>query len=250
MHIVEYGTGEPIVFVHGGAFGGVDAWRSQLSLARRWRLVIVSRLNYGRSATSDGEDYREDGRLLAELLQEFDGGAHLVAHSYGTLGAIEAALRHPNLVRSLTLIESAASTVARGRPAVDEYERTMRELVAAPPERPEDFFRALFAVLEPAANYPDPLPDSLTSFARRARQGMQWPWEAEVDVSKLRAASFGKLLISGGQRQIFEDISDALANQVAGQRLIIPGGHGTQNTGTAFNTALEQFLNQSKEVQR
>jgi acyl transferase domain-containing protein/pimeloyl-ACP methyl ester carboxylesterase len=250
MHIVEHGAGEPIVFIHGGAFGGVDAWQSQLSLAQRWRLVIVSRLNYGRSATSDGEDYLEDGRLLAELLEEFGCGAHLVAHSYGTLGAIEAALCHPDLVRSLTLIESAASAVARGKPAVDEYERTMRELLAAPPERPEDFFRAVFAILEPAANYPDPLPESLTSFARRARQSMRWPWEAEVDVGRLRAASFGKLLISGGQRQIFEDISDALADQIAGQRLIIPGGHGTQNTGSAFNTALERFLNQSKQAQR
>ena len=61
-------------------------------------------------------------------------------------------------------------------------------------------------------------------------------------MAALRAASFGKLLISGGQRQIFEDISDALADQMAGQRLIIPGGHGTQNTGSAFNAALERFL--------
>jgi acyl transferase domain-containing protein/pimeloyl-ACP methyl ester carboxylesterase len=253
MYIVEYGTGEPIVFVHGGAFGGVDAWRSQLPLAERWRLVIVSRLNYGRSATSDGEDYKQDGRLLAELLQEFDGGTHLVAQSYGTLGAMEAALRHPGLVNSLTMIESAASAVARGKPAVDEYERTMRELLAAPPERPEDFFRAIFAILEPTANYPDPLPESLTSFARQARRCMRWPWEAEIDVAALHAASFGKLVISGGQRQMFEDISDALADQVGGERLIIPGGHGTQNTGSAFNNALERFLNhpnQSKEAQR
>jgi acyl transferase domain-containing protein len=244
MHIAEYGTGEPIIFVHGGAFGGVDAWQSQLCLAQRWRLVVVSRLNYGRSATSDGEDYRQDGQLLAELLQEYDGGAHLVAQSYGTLGAIEAALHHPDLVRSLTLIESAASAVARGKPAVDEYEHAMRGLIAAPPERPEDFFRALFAILDPAATYPDPLPEPLVSYARRASRSMRWPWEVEVDVAGLRAASFAKLLVSGGQRQVFEDISDALADQVAGQRLIIPGGHGTQNTGSAFNTALEGFLRQ------
>jgi hypothetical protein len=77
---------------------------------------------------------------------------------------------------------------------------------------------------------------------------MRWPWDAdvEVDVAALRATSFGKLVISGGQRQFFEDISDALADQMAGERLIIPGGHATQNTGSAFNIALEQFLNQSK----
>jgi acyl transferase domain-containing protein/acyl carrier protein len=248
MHIVEYGTGEPIVFIHGGVIGGVDAWQTQLPLAERWRLVLVSRLNYGRSATSYSEDYREDGQLLAELLREFDGGAHLVAQSYGTLGAIEAALRHPGLVRSLTMVESAASAAARGKPVVDDYERTLRELTTVPPGDAEDFFRALFAVIEPTANYPDPLPESLASYARRVLEGMRWPWDAdvEVDVAALRTASFGKLVISGGQRQFFEDISDALADQMAGERLVIPGGHATQNTGSAFNIALEKFLNQSK----
>jgi pimeloyl-ACP methyl ester carboxylesterase len=248
MHIAEYGAGEPIVFVHGGAFGGLDAWQTQLPLAQRWRLVIVSRLNYGRSAAGTPEDYLQDGRLIGELLEEFDGGAHLVAQSYGTLGAMEAALRHPGRVLSLTMIESAASAVARGRPAVDRYEQQMRELIAAPPESAADYFRALFAVIDPATTYPDPLPGSLVSYAEMARHGTRWPWEAEVDVAALRATPFSKLVISGGQRQMFEDISDALAEQVAGERLIVPGGHGTQNTGSAFNAALERFLNQSRKA--
>lgn len=248
MHIVEYGSGEPVVLVHGGAFGGLDAWQTQLPLAERWRLVIVSRLNYGASAAGLPEDYRQDGRLIGELLEEFEGAAHLVAQSYGTLGAMDAALRHPGRVRSLTMIESAASAVARGKPAVDQYELQMRELTAAPPESSEDYFRALFAVIDPTTAYPDPLPESLVSFARMARRSTRWPWEAEVDVSALRAAPFSKLVISGGQRQMFEDISDALADQVAGERLIIPGGHGTQNTGSAFNAALERFLNQSRKA--
>ncbi|GCB44832.1 type I polyketide synthase [Streptomyces sp. NL15-2K] len=247
MHIVEYGSGEPIVFVHGGAFGGLDAWQTQLPLAERWRLVIVSRLNYGQSAEGLPEDYLQDGKLIGELLEEFEGGAHLVSQSYGTLGAMDAALRRPDLVRSITLIESAASAVARGKPAVDQYEREMRDLIAAPPESSEDYFRALFAVIDPTSVYPDPLPESLLSFAQMALRGTRWPWEADIDVAALRSAPFSKLVISGGQRQMFEDISDALAEQTAGERLIIPGGHGTQNTGSVFNTALERFLNQSRK---
>jgi acyl transferase domain-containing protein/pimeloyl-ACP methyl ester carboxylesterase len=250
MHIVEYGAGEPIVFIHGGAFGGLDAWQTQLPMAERWRLVILSRLNYGRSAEGTPEDYLQDGQLVAELLEDFDDGAHLVAQSYGTLGAIDAALRRPDRVRSITMIESALSAIARGKPAIDQYEQRMRELIAAPPERPEDFFRALFAALEPTASYPDPLPESLVSFARKALRSARWPWDAEVDLETLRAAPFGKLVISGGQRQMFEDISDALADQTAGERLIIPGGHGTQNTGSAFNTALDKFLIQAEEARR
>jgi acyl transferase domain-containing protein/pimeloyl-ACP methyl ester carboxylesterase len=247
MRIVEHGSGEPVVFVHGGAFGGPESWQTQLPLAARWRLVIVSRLNYDNSPASEREDFAEDGRLLAELLDELPaGGAHLVAQSYGTLGAMLAAAQRPEAVRSLTMIESAASAVARGTPAVDEYERAMRELAAAPPADPDEFFRAMFAIIEPQAKFPTPIPASLRAFAARTLKATRWPWEAEVPTEPLRAAGFPTLVVSGGQRRFFEDISDALAAQLGGQRAVVAGGHGTQNAGTPFNTVLEDFLNQAR----
>src|SRR5205807_5620901 len=79
MHVVELGAGPPVVLIHGGAVGGTDSWLTQLSLARRWRLVVPSRLNYGKSLTSQREDFDEDAPLIAELLGD---GAHVVAQSY------------------------------------------------------------------------------------------------------------------------------------------------------------------------
>jgi acyl transferase domain-containing protein len=239
MHVAETGSGEPIVFVHGGAVGGVDAWQTQLTLAKRWRLIIPSRLNYGRSLSSAREDFAEDAPLIAELLGD---GAHVVAQSYGTVGAMLAAAARPGAVRSLTLIESGASGVARGHPVVDAFERAMLGLLAAPPDDPEDLFRAVFAIIEPTARYASPLPPNLITFAKRMASHVRWPWEATIPLDALRAANIPTLVVSGGQRPVFEEISDVLAARLHGERLVVPGGHATQNVGTAFNDALEAFL--------
>jgi acyl transferase domain-containing protein len=243
MHVVDVGSGEPIVFVHGGAVGGVEAWQTQLALASRWRLVIPSRLNYDRSAATAREDFDVDGPLIAELLAELPGGAHVVAQSYGTVGAMLAAIQCPDAVRSLTLIESGASSVARGRPVVDEFERAMLALLASPPADPEELFRAVFAIIEPDVRHSSPLAPSLATFARRIHTGVRWPLEADVRLEPLAAKGIPTLVVSGGHRPVFEEISDALAAQLNGERLVVHGGHATQNVGTPFNDALEAFLN-------
>ena len=242
VRVVEHGDGVPVVFVHGGAFGGPDSWQTQLPLAARWRLVIVSRPGYDGSPATAGEDYLEDAAVIAELLGD---GAHLVAQSYGTLGAMHAAARRPDAVRSLTMIESAATSVARGLRVVDDYERTMLELVATERD-PDAFFRAMFAAIEPSATYPIPLPEPLLNIVARSLEGSRWPWEAEVPVDALRATAFPKLVISGGERPLFEAVSDALAVKIRGTRVIVPGGHGTQNTGTPFNEVLADFLRRAE----
>lgn len=239
MHVTELGDGPPVVFVHGGVFGGMDAWQTQVPLAQRWRLIIPSRLNYGESATSEREDFADDATLIAELLGD---GAHVVAQSYGTVVAMLAAAARPDAVLSLTLIESAASSVARGTPAVDDYEHGMKRLIASPPGNPEEFLRNAFAFIEPTARFPSPLSPTLLAFAKRMH-AIRWPWEADIPAEALRDAPFPTLVVTGGERPVFEAIGDALADQLGGQRLVIPGGHGTQNVGAAFNEALENFLN-------
>ncbi|POX64441.1 hypothetical protein C3492_05220 [Streptomyces sp. Ru62] len=145
------------------------------------------------------------------------------------------------LVRSLTLVESAASSAARGSEAVDAYERAARRLVARPPADPDAFFRRLFALIDPTTRYPVPLPAELSRSARRLSPDTRWPWEAVVPVRELRAAPFPVLIVSGGARPVFERISDALAERLDARRLVVPGGHAVQNTGAPFNTALEGF---------
>jgi pimeloyl-ACP methyl ester carboxylesterase len=245
IRIDEIGEGPRIVFVHGGGMGGRMAWRAQLPLAARWRLVMPYRLGYDPSPPAPREDFEVDALYIADLLED---GAHLVGHSYGGAVALLAAARRPEAVWSLTVIESGSSGVARGTPVVDEFERALGALTANPPRDPAVYVRAVFGVLEPSAQLPDPLPPPLLDVARRLTT-FRWPSEAVIPVDVLAAAPFRKLWISGGHSAAYEAIMDALAQQVGGQREIIPGGgHSPQQVGDVFNALLETFLTQQTTI--
>ena len=239
LSIDELGEGPPIVFVHGGGLGGALAWAAQLPLAARWRLVMPYRLGYGASPPTPGEDFERDADPIAELLGD---GAHLVGHSYGGAVALLAAARRPAAVRSLTVIESGSSGVARDHPAVAAFEGALAALAADPPPDPAARVRAVFAILEPEGRLPETLPPPLLEFGRRL-ETFRWPSEAVIPVAQLAATPFPKLWISGGHSAVYEAIMDALAEQIGGRRAILRGaGHAPQHLGAPFNAELEAFL--------
>lgn len=242
LDVAELGDGPPVVFVHGGGLGGVHSWASQLELAARWRLVVPWRLGYGGTPARGREDFAVDAPLVAEVLGD---GAHVVAHSYGAVVATLAAAARPHAVRSLTLIESGGSDIARGRPAVDEYERKMGALAAAMPADPEQALRAIFAILDPSVALPSPLPPPLASWAARLTD-FRWPWEAVTPVDALVAGGFPILVVSGGQRPMYEEISDALATALGAERRVVPASHAVQAAGAPFNAVLEGFLGRAE----
>jgi pimeloyl-ACP methyl ester carboxylesterase len=108
LHYIEQGKGIPVVFVH-GTIGDYGVWHDYLrSFAQHYRAIAYSRRynhpntnpvqpNY--SAIVDAED-------LAALIKKLDlGKVHLIGHSYGAYTALFLAVKHPELVRSLTLAE-------------------------------------------------------------------------------------------------------------------------------------------------
>lgn len=238
LDVAELGDGPPIVFVHGGGLGGIHSWSAQLELAARWRLVVPWRPGYGGSPARGREDFAVDAPLVAEV---FGQGAHVVAHSYGAVVATLAAAAAPHAVRSLTLIESGGSDIARGKPGVDDYERRMGALAAALPADPEQALRAIFAILDPTIALPSPLPPPLAHWAARVPE-LRWPWEARTPVDALVAAGFPILVVSGGQRPMYEEIGDGLAAALRAERRIVPAGHAVQAAGAPFNAVLEDFL--------
>ncbi|MFQ6325831.1 hypothetical protein ACLMAL_06795 [Nocardia sp. CWNU-33] len=61
------------------------------------------------------------------------------------------------------------------------------------------------------------------------------------------AAGFPILVVSGGHRQAFEDICDAIAERTGGERAVCPGmDHLVSDTGAPFNELLEDFLERAE----
>ena len=109
LHYVERGEGEPIIFVH-GVTRDYSVWSRQLEAFAEegYRAIAYSRRhNYPNkneirphhSASVDADD-------LAALIRQLKlKNAHIVGHSYGGYTALLLALKHPGLVRTLTLAE-------------------------------------------------------------------------------------------------------------------------------------------------
>ena len=115
LHLESWGSGPPVVLVHGSLATGAEEWEAQRPLADEgFRLLVPDRRAYGRSPAAVGEDFLRDADDITVLMGD---GAHLVGHSYGGLGAMFAAARHPEATRSLTLLEPAALTLGQDHPA-------------------------------------------------------------------------------------------------------------------------------------
>ena len=126
LHVDVWGTGEPVVLVHGSLAIGTDEWEAQQPLTEfGYQLLVPDRRGYGSSPASDGEDYLVDADDIVTLLGD---GAHLVGHSYGGLGAIYAAARNPEATRSLTLLEAPVSSIVPDHAGFRELDDAIRAM--------------------------------------------------------------------------------------------------------------------------
>jgi pimeloyl-ACP methyl ester carboxylesterase len=230
------GSGPRAVLVHGGA-GPQRTWEMQPPLAERWQLVIPSRRGFGRSPPPERQDFEHDA---ADLLPLLAPGAHLAGFSYGGLGALIAAGRRPDLVRSLTVIETPLFAIAPGDPGIERFERLSDEFLAdgldARPEVLAEFLPAA-ALPAPAAG---PLPPDVEAELRLARGGRR-PGEALPDLDAIRRAGLPVLVVSGDHLAAIERLCDVLAEAVGGERAVIRGrGHAIPRAD-GFNERLEEF---------
>jgi pimeloyl-ACP methyl ester carboxylesterase len=236
--VTRMGNGPEVLLVHGGA-SPATSWSMLDGLAARWTLVLVHRRGYPPSPPPrDGQDFEVDAADLSVLLER---RPHVVAHSYGVLGALIAAGGRPAEVRSLTLIEPPLYYLVPGDAEVTLFERmgdeVLRDGLEADPQTLRRFLK-----LTGAPGVDDgPLPDDVANGVRRA-QGTRPPGEARPALDGLREAGVPALVASGAHSPPLERICDALAVSLAAERLVTPGaGHFVQ-AARGFAEGLERFL--------
>ena len=232
----SWGSGVPVVLVHGSLATGADEWQAQRPLADEgFRLLVPDRRGYGRSPAARGEDFLVDAEDIAELMGD---GAHLVGHSYGGLGALLAAARRPDATLSLTLLEPAAFSLGQRHPAATTLVADVRRLWDE--DLPDEDWVIRFLTI--VGSDPDALAPELVAAAvplvpvfRRGRP----IWEPELPLVALASAAFPKLVVSGGHSAGFDAICDELAERIGASRMVIEGaGHEVQFTGGPLNEAL------------
>jgi pimeloyl-ACP methyl ester carboxylesterase len=234
--VTRLGEGPEILLVHGGA-SARTTWGALEPLASRWTLLLLHRRGYPPSPPGM-HDFDVDAADIAPLLAS---RPHVVAHSYGVLGALIAAAGKPAGVRSLTLIEPPLYHLVPGDPEVARLhylgDTFLTDGLAADPGVLRDFLDVAGAgLLEDG-----PLPAEVARAVRRA-EGGRLPGEARPRLDLLREAAVPSLVASGGHSAALERICDALAQELCAQRVVAPGAGHFVASAPSFPELLERHL--------
>lgn len=105
LHTTELGDAGPLVAFCHGLFGQGKNWTTiAKELAVDHRVVLVDMPHHGRSAWPEHFDYIDVADRVAQLFSADDPVA-LVGHSMGGKAAMVLALRHPELVERLCVVD-------------------------------------------------------------------------------------------------------------------------------------------------
>ncbi len=183
LHTTDLGDrGSRIVFCH-GLFGQGRNW-TQIgkALADDHRVTLVDMPHHGRSPWPEGFDYLDVGDQVAELLTA-DDPVTLVGHSMGGKAAMVAALRHPERVARLCVVDVSPVDYAHAGEFRDYIDAMLAMDLAALGSRAD-----AEAALAPAV--PNPTVRSFLLQNLR-REGDGWRWQANLDVLGRDLAELG-----------------------------------------------------------
>jgi pimeloyl-ACP methyl ester carboxylesterase len=152
LHVQELGEGAPVILLHGLLLGNMTTWywTAAPRIAERHRVILFDLRGHGLSErVPSGYDVAHMARDLESVVERLTREpVILVGHSYGAVVALTFALRHPERVRKLALVEAPLPP------------SRLAELDAFCQLAPDDMLKAL----------PPELARALTGQGRRARR--------------------------------------------------------------------------------
>ena len=217
-------------------------WSAQKPLADRFEIVAPNRRGFPPGPDVERVDFEDEAVWLEPFLLP---GTHLVGHSYGGVISLFAAARHPERLRSLTVIEPPAFGAARGIPAADEFMARVEEHWTNGPRDPGEFLQGFLALvgssIPPGEFNPELLQGARTLMVERP------PSEAVIPFDELAGTPFPKLVVSGGHSAAFDAVCDVLEERLGAERAVLPGaGHSVQRLGEPFNELLASFVERAE----
>ncbi|WP_234356197.1 alpha/beta fold hydrolase [Blastococcus sp. Marseille-P5729] len=178
------GDGEPVLFLHGLFGQGKNFTSIAKALAPRHRSVLVDLPNHGASQWTEHVDYGQMAEAVAGVIREqADGRAAVVGHSMGGKVAMVLALRHPDLVERLAVVDISPVVSAES----SEFEHLLDSLLALD-----------LSTLASRSQADNQLTDRIRSRTVRGfllqnlthREG-RWEWKANLDLLRAELGSIG-----------------------------------------------------------
>jgi non-heme chloroperoxidase len=256
FHYLDEGTGPPLVLIH-GSIGDYREWSKQIGpFSQSYRVVAYSRRyhwpNSPAAKDSDATLDRQVDDLEAIIRTLGIAPAHVIGHSYGGATAILLALRRPELVRTLVLVEAPVGgvlgTEGREGTLAQEGQTVRAEMKQAFSSGNAERIVTTYASRVAPGEFEKASPDTrqmlfanISAFALEF-QSSRPPFTCD-DARKIRTPS---LVVSGGRSAMgLQRISEVLAQCLqAGHRVKIPEAtHWLQSDhAKTFNDAALDFL--------
>lgn len=205
----EWGSGEPLLLLHGG-YCSIEVMRPLGDmLADRFRILAPERSGHGR--TADVDQPYEYAHWVADTLDYLDligvGSAHIVGHSDGGILGLLLARDHPDRVRSLLTIGANLHTDAW---VPDDYPH---------PTVTDDAWDALVAeydTLSPDGPEHGPLVV--------AKLQELWGRAPDIPAASLAGLRIPVLVMSGEHDMVARSHTESIAAAIPGaQLLVVPG---------------------------
>lgn len=237
------GNGPPLVLVH-GTTADHTRWEP-VRPAFEEHFTVYAMDRRGRGESGDAAEYalEREAQDVAAVVDSIDEPVTLLAHSYGALCALEAALQTDNLHR-LVLYEPPLP-VGDHDPDTEDVLDEMAALVSDGENEQAlvQFFREIARVptaeldaLRSAPNWPARVDAAHTAIREeRARKGY------EFDAARFAGVTAPTLLLSGSESaQFLSEATDALNDALPNSRIAVLDGQAH----AAMNTAPELFTDE------
>lgn len=261
IHYREKGEGFPVVLVHGFT-GNSRNWALTVPvLTRQFRTISVDLRGHGHSAKPvREEDYTLEAMAddVYALLQHLGvRECYLAGHSMGGMVSQHLVLDHPELVRALVLVDTAAE-IPRGLVNKARLSERERFVAIAQEQGMEAVFDEQLRVnplRERIESNPEFLRTWREQFLMTSREayvyGARGMATRQPLVGELHRVGISTLVICGENDQPFLDASRKMHEAIPGSRLeIIQGaGHSPQiEAPAAFNALIMEFLSKVHET--
>lgn len=255
IHATQVGaTGERVVFLHGLFGQGKNFTQVAKALQPELMSLLVDLPNHGRSSWTDRVDYADMADTVADFLRaDFaaEGPVHLVGHSMGGKVAMVLALRHPDLIDRLVVVDITPG-VSDGAGEFEHLLGSLASIDLATVDRRSEADEAL------QERIPSPTIRGFLLQNLRAGSDDRYTWQANLEVLRRDLAAIGGfpdvdatfdhpvLWIAGeNSPYVQEEDEDRMRQLFPRTRLVTIKGAGHwvhSEQPTSFVSALRVFL--------